>query len=117
MDGLLHQLFATGDSHLDGMCRCGSYALTGSEDVAFNDDVLSCFDFFFFSSRRRHTRLQGDWSSDVCSSDLTRQAENRPSSRRKKQVSVKTGFPKSLVGSAAKRPIARVVGPFELFCS
>src|SRR5205807_5646120 len=22
--------------------------------------------FFFFSSRRRHTRLQGDWSSDVC---------------------------------------------------
>src|SRR5256885_11425260 len=29
------------------------------------------FLFFFFSSRRRHTRLQGDWSSDVCSSDLT----------------------------------------------
>src|SRR5256885_10703518 len=28
--------------------------------------------FFFFSSRRRHTRLQGDWSSDVCSSDLLR---------------------------------------------
>src|SRR5688500_20318732 len=28
------------------------------------------FSFFFFSSRRRHTRLQGDWSSDVCSSDL-----------------------------------------------
>src|SRR6266446_9260640 len=28
------------------------------------------FFFFFFSSRRRHTRLQGDWSSDVCSSDL-----------------------------------------------
>src|SRR5205807_5365412 len=25
---------------------------------------------FFFSSRRRHTSLQGDWSSDVCSSDL-----------------------------------------------
>src|SRR2546426_5533775 len=31
--------------------------------------------FFFFSSRRRHTRLQGDWSSDVCSSDL---GEERP---------------------------------------
>src|SRR5256885_12469581 len=28
---------------------------------------------FFFSSRRRHTRLQGDWSSDVCSSDLNRE--------------------------------------------
>src|SRR5207248_5684630 len=26
---------------------------------------------FFFSSRRRHTRSYGDWSSDVCSSDLT----------------------------------------------
>src|SRR5256885_13117963 len=29
------------------------------------------FSIFFFSSRRRHTRLQGDWSSDVCSSDLS----------------------------------------------
>src|SRR5690348_17593683 len=28
--------------------------------------------FFFFSSRRRHTRWTGDWSSDVCSSDLGR---------------------------------------------
>src|SRR5690242_21846198 len=28
------------------------------------------FIFFFFSSRRRHTRLTCDWSSDVCSSDL-----------------------------------------------
>src|SRR5271163_4286427 len=28
------------------------------------------FVFFFFSSRRRHTRSDRDWSSDVCSSDL-----------------------------------------------
>src|SRR5437763_7387248 len=28
------------------------------------------FVFFFFSSRRRHTIYIGDWSSDVCSSDL-----------------------------------------------
>src|SRR5437879_10133270 len=27
---------------------------------------------FFFSSRRRHTRYIGDWSSDVCSSDLAK---------------------------------------------
>src|SRR5256885_1692203 len=33
--------------------------------------------FFFFSSRRRHTRLQGDWSSDVCSSDLQRFKNHR----------------------------------------
>src|ERR1039457_1143433 len=34
--------------------------------------LASCVSFLsiFFSSRRRHTRLQGDWSSDVCSSDL-----------------------------------------------
>src|SRR2546430_10357161 len=30
-----------------------------------------CLFFFFFSSRRRHTRFDCDWSSDVCSSDLT----------------------------------------------
>src|SRR5256884_7201778 len=29
-----------------------------------------CVIFFFFSSRRRHTRCSRDWSSDVCSSDL-----------------------------------------------
>src|SRR2546430_6788119 len=28
------------------------------------------YSFFFFSSRRRHTRFDCDWSSDVCSSDL-----------------------------------------------
>src|SRR5256885_15807472 len=32
--------------------------------------IYIMFCIFFFSSRRRHTRLQGDWSSDVCSSDL-----------------------------------------------
>src|SRR6266487_1367730 len=35
----------------------------------------SCF--FFFSSRRRHTRWTGDWSSDVCSSDLPEAAMRR----------------------------------------
>src|SRR2546427_12176023 len=31
--------------------------------------------FFFFSSRRRHTRFDCDWSSDVCSSDLERPSQ------------------------------------------
>src|SRR5256884_4932844 len=31
--------------------------------------------FFFFSSRRRHTRCSRDWSSDVCSSDLFQDAK------------------------------------------
>src|SRR5690242_21864912 len=35
------------------------------------------FDFFFFSSRRRHTRLTCDWSSDVCSSDLVAECAER----------------------------------------
>src|SRR5260370_11246398 len=30
----------------------------------------TCLYFFFFASRRRHTRFKCDWSSDVCSSDL-----------------------------------------------
>src|SRR5699024_2630145 len=34
--------------------------------------VIDILFFFFFSSRRRHTRSKRDWSSDVCSSDLTR---------------------------------------------
>src|SRR5256885_1257253 len=36
-------------------------------------------EYFFFSSRRRHTRLQGDWSSDVCSSDLLTISTSSPS--------------------------------------
>src|SRR5699024_11476071 len=34
------------------------------------DRLGVCSLFFFFSSRRRHTRSKRDWSSDVCSSDL-----------------------------------------------
>src|SRR5262249_56234283 len=36
--------------------------------------AIPCTGVFFFSSRRRHTRLVSDWSSDVCSSDLLRLA-------------------------------------------
>src|SRR5688500_19184663 len=45
-----------------------SYCSSGRRFFLLVDSV------FFFSSRRRHTRLQGDWSSDVCSSDLRRGA-------------------------------------------
>src|SRR5260370_5018317 len=40
--------------------------------------------FFFFSSRRRHTRFKCDWSSDVCSSDLLpfRSAESNDQAER-----------------------------------
>src|SRR5205807_6541206 len=49
--------------------------LESSDRLVFSELVHSLADrllSFFFSSRRRHTRLQGDWSSDVCSSDLAR---------------------------------------------
>src|SRR5262249_59244890 len=45
----------------DVVCAIGSWFM-----------MVDCFYFFFFfSSRRRHTRLVSDWSSDVCSSDLS----------------------------------------------
>src|SRR5256885_4868214 len=54
----------------------GSSARCG---VAREDNVAAAEPYgFFFSSRRRHTRLQGDWSSDVCSSDLPPPAHIAP---------------------------------------
>src|SRR5205807_1717448 len=48
-------------------------------DPVFRRSLMS--NAFFFSSRRRHTSLQGDWSSDVCSSDLaSRRCSRRPMS-------------------------------------
>src|SRR5205085_8263980 len=46
--------------------------------ITFSLVMLDFFFFFFFSSRRRHTRFDCDWSSDVCSSDLTDPAEPMP---------------------------------------
>src|SRR2546430_4808476 len=51
----------------DGSCNvCSSVICLGF--VYY--DTRSLLSFFFFSSRRRHTRFDCDWSSDVCSSDL-----------------------------------------------
>src|SRR6266446_6623968 len=56
--------------------RAGVSTQTPTNTTSLTDEVGSSKvkdqmkRFFFFSSRRRHTRLQGDWSSDVCSSDL-----------------------------------------------
>src|SRR2546430_11522916 len=47
-----------------GVCSCKSLS------VVFLSQIQSCVYVFFFSSRRRHTRFDCDWSSDVCSSDL-----------------------------------------------
>src|SRR5205807_5685750 len=55
--------------------------------------------FFFFSSRRRHTRLQGDWSSDVCSSDLLTALWARASSREKSTKTLRSIVPISAINS------------------
>src|SRR2546430_9260478 len=47
------------------------YGHLGRNHVAQYDVMCVVYVFFFFSSRRRHTRFDCDWSSDVCSSDLT----------------------------------------------
>src|SRR2546430_6687242 len=47
--------------------------------------------FFFFSSRRRHTRFDCDWSSDVCSSDLVQEAAIRVLTRHGIEVVLPSG--------------------------
>src|SRR5256885_5607944 len=51
---------------------------------SMSSHVVSMAIFFFFSSRRRHTRLQGDWSSDVCSSDLRARLEAKEAKEAKR---------------------------------
>src|SRR5258706_9476498 len=55
--------------HVTSQCLMLNFRLTGRHLRVFTSYTLVLF--FFFSSRRRHTRLVSDWSSDVCSSDLT----------------------------------------------
>src|SRR5256885_6564077 len=59
--------------------------------------------FFFFSSRRRHTRLQGDWSSDVCSSDLIAEGEDYTAAQSQSATMAKAkGSLRAAVGQALR---------------
>src|SRR3989440_4058350 len=51
-------------------CRHTRCVGESKEAVLYHSVFVVIFGFFFFSSRRRHTRSDRDWSSDVCSSDL-----------------------------------------------
>src|SRR2546421_191669 len=58
--------------------------------------------FFFFSSRRRHTRSDRDWSSDVCSSDLS------PGGRRKTASAPRSRSPRGSVSPSCRRSTIRI---------
>src|SRR5437879_12925962 len=62
---------------------------------------------FFFSSRRRHTRYIGDWSSDVCSSDLSRPCRSPYSCGR---LASDTGASTAIPSPCASRSEERRVG-------
>src|SRR5690606_40067693 len=62
-----------------------------------------CSCVFFFSSRRRHTRFSRDWSSDVCSSDLTN-CHVSSSARTWTQSTPSTDTQGSVVGAGSGTP-------------
>src|SRR2546422_3588398 len=49
---------------------CGRFSISSARVIAVGYFASVAVCFFFFSSRRRHTRCSRDWSPDVCSSDL-----------------------------------------------
>src|SRR5437879_12366850 len=64
---------------------------------------------FFFSSRRRHTRYIGDWSSDVCSSDLFA-PDGRTSSKRLPSPGLESSWMLPPSAPASSRSEERRVG-------
>src|SRR5438874_4049204 len=73
-------------------------------------------EWFFFSSRRRHTRSLRDWSSDVCSSDLSRFAVLRGSQGKSRGARLTRGAgnlgrePVTQNNAAAPPPAAHEIG-------
>src|SRR5206468_7161294 len=71
---------------------------------------LSAELLFFFSSRRRHTRSDRDWSSDVCSSDLS-STNSTSSSPPTTACSTRSGVAETRAGDPhSRRPYARSGG-------
>src|SRR5690348_1164037 len=64
---------------------------------------------FFFSSRRRHTRWTGDWSSDVCSSDLS-EIESRIATRIGRRQALTKHNPAKLVALIGQAALTQEIG-------
>src|SRR5256886_11076377 len=76
-----------------------------------NGEDVDCI--FFFSSRRRHTRFDCDWSSDVCSSDLpdtTDTAPNSPMARALHRITPYTS-PQRIFGSVTWKNVIHAPAP------
>src|SRR3712207_8512338 len=71
--------------------------------------MVACRVFFFFSSRRRHTRYWRDWSSDVCSSDLEREPIHVPGSIQPRGVLIEVSDPHFVVRQVSEN-LADLVG-------
>src|SRR5215213_815294 len=87
--------------------------------MRIHDDTKVAVLFFFFSSRRRHTRLVSDWSSDVCSSDLADVRMNRPEKRNALDGAMFAGL-RDAGEQLKSMPEVRVVvlsGEGESFCA
>src|SRR5256886_7119447 len=86
-------------------CREVVKLIDGTISYAIRIRITSYYvDFFFFSSRRRHTRFDCDWSSDVCSSDLavfSTLTIERAGAGYTLQASATTGTGATLSGSSA----------------
>src|SRR5439155_11122070 len=65
--------------------------------------------FFFFSSRRRHTRWPRDWSSDVCSCDLTNMSSDPEIEY------FGDGIAEEIINALAQLPGLRVAGRSSAF--
>src|SRR5206468_9612044 len=89
------------------------HALRRDEDAAVDGDaraVTGRLDRVFFSSRRRHTRSDRDWSSDVCSSDLSWMSLIAEARKLIQEVEALGGMTKAVEAGMPKRSEERRVG-------
>src|SRR5256886_12675338 len=80
-----------------------------TEGLAEGSTIVASGIVFFFSSRRRHTRFDCDWSSDVCSSDLKDERVRRATLRKSRLESLCAS--RTTFGSFNLRPLGAT--PFK----
>src|SRR2546421_5660905 len=72
--------------------------------------------FFFFSSRRRHTRSDRDWSSDVCSSDLNAESLYDPDKQSALQIQEVGALQAELVATRSEEHTSELQSRSDLVC-